>query len=107
MPCAELEDRLIDYADLDGDEQRAIDVHVAACAACRAYLDTLARLDAALTAKFAGRRVSAQFRPAVRAAARRQVLEKRPSFIPEVLDFIGWAAVLLIAVGLLQQLRPV
>ena len=103
MPCAQFEDLLLDYEQLDPQQRRSIDAHVAACADCRAFLDSLADLDAACSDRFAQFRAPAGFREVVLRRIDREVPLRRPSYVPEVLYFVGWAAVVAIAVGLLYQ----
>jgi hypothetical protein len=43
---------------------------------------------------------------AVRARVARELPLRRPSPLPEILDFIGWAAVLALAVVLLPRFLP-
>ncbi len=87
MYCAEYEDRLLDYSGLDTEERNAVDAHLDRCSGCHAFLEALGRVDAVLAAEVG--------RPQVTAAFRRAVLARisRPSFLPEVLDFVGWAGV--------------
>lgn len=82
MPCASFEDRLLDYHELSAGERSSIDAHLAECAGCREYLDVLGGIDAQLAKLYSGARIGAEIR-----------LDK-PSFIPEILDFLGWASVL-------------
>jgi hypothetical protein len=42
----------------------------------------------------------------VRARATRELPLRRPSMLPEILDFIGWAAVLALAAVLLPRFLP-
>ena len=58
------------------------------CADCREYLDILASLETVLSELYAGAQVSSAFRNDVLS-----ILE-RPSLLPEVLDFIGWAGII-------------
>src|SRR5690349_17672202 len=98
MPCAEFEDRLLDYAELAGDARSRVDAHVSACADCREFLEALCTVDAGLTAQFRGSpSVSAAFASAVRQRVRQKTPLARPSLVPELLDLVGWGA----AVGLL------
>ncbi len=106
MACAEFEDRLLAYAELEGEARRVVDIHLVSCAGCRAYLDTLDALEDALTARFAAARLSPEFRLSVLLSARRQAPLEHPSYLPEVLDFAGWAAIIIIAAGLLYYLNP-
>ncbi len=92
MPCPNLEELL-----QDGGE------HAARCEHCRALLDAWADVDATLEAAFAG--ISAP--PRLAASAARLRSARGLSYVPEVLDFIGWAAVLAIAAVLLPRFLPV
>lgn len=91
----------LDYDELAAGERAAVDAHMAECGACRAYLAVLADLDAGLTQVYAGAHVSPAFRRSVAGA-----LPRKPSFVPELLDFLGWAAVIAVIVGALLFLAP-
>ena len=106
MPCAQFEHLLLEYGELRLEEQREADAHLAACAACRAFLDSLAGLDACLSAVYAGVRVSPEFRDSMICRAARQPVIRRPSFVPEILDFLGWMAVVAIVAYVLNQVTP-
>ncbi len=88
MPCAPFEDLLVDYTELAPAERCAVDAHLAGCADCREYLKTVAHLEAELSGLYSGAQVSPAFRHDVLS-----ILE-RPSLLPEVLDFIGWAGII-------------
>ena len=91
MPCDRFEDLLTGFSELSAEEREPADAHLAACADCREYLETLAALDRNLTTLYRGVQPTRPFNPA-------SVLE--PSALPEILDFCGWAAVLAIVVVL-------
>jgi anti-sigma factor RsiW len=93
MPCAEFADLLLEYAGLSPDKRARIDSHVAGCGACRELLQALDAVDAELTAEFAGHAVSADFETAVRRRVRSQAALPGPSRVPELLDSLGWAAI--------------
>jgi len=93
MACPEFEDRLIEYADIEGEARTCVDTHLAECASCREFLEALRVVDTELTARFGGREVSAAFAPAVRRRVEREASARRLSFVPEVLDFVGWGAI--------------
>ncbi len=80
--------------------------HAARCEDCRALLDALADVDAALEAAFAGVSAPPGMPAAVRARVTRELSWRRPSPLPEILGFIGWAAVLALAVVLLPRFLP-
>src|SRR5438132_332113 len=93
MACPEFEDRLIEYADIEGEARACVDTHLAECAGCREFLEALRVVDTQLAARFVGREVSAAFAPAVRRRVEREASAHRLSFVPEVLDFVGWGAI--------------
>ena len=89
MPCEAFEDLLNGYSELDAAARAAVDAHLAACTGCCDFLETLAALDQSLTALYAAAEPSRAFNPAS---------VKQPSAIPEILDFVGWAAVAAIVI---------
>jgi hypothetical protein len=78
--------------------------HAAHCEGCRALLDALADVDGALESAFAGVSAPPGMADAVRARIGHEMPIRRPSILPEALDFIGWAAVLALAAFLLPHL---
>ena len=80
--------------------------HAARCEECRALLDALADVDASFEAAFAGVSAPPGMAAAVRTRVARGLSWRRPSPLPEILDFIGWAAVLALAVVLLPRFLP-
>ena len=78
--------------------------HAARCEDCRALLEALADVDATFEAAFAGVSAPPGMAAAVRARVARELPLRRPSPLPEILDFIGWAAVLALAAVLLPRL---
>jgi hypothetical protein len=100
MPCAEYEMLLLEYAGLAGEARARVDLHVTHCAGCREFLDALGAVDDALTAQFSTRGVAAAFAPAVGRRVSSEASLKRPSWVPELLDAVGWMAIVAL-VGLL------
>lgn len=96
MACTQFEDLLLDYEELAGATREEVDRHVAVCAECRAFVETLAGLDARLTSVYAGLNAPEGFRARVLARTPRRL-----SRLPEMLDFAGWAAVAGVAAALL------
>jgi anti-sigma factor RsiW len=100
MPCAEFEDLLQGYDELTSGDRRHADSHLARCADCREYMETLADLDRELAGFYEGIEPRAGF--TARAIAQASAMQKplaqlrRPSAWPEVLDFCGWAAIVAI-----------
>jgi hypothetical protein len=80
--------------------------HAARCEDCRALLEALADVDATFEAAFAGVSAPPGMAAAVRARVARELPLRRPSPLPEILDFIGWAAVLALAAVLLPRFLP-
>ncbi len=89
-----------DFEDLLKKENQG---HAAHCQECRALLDALAHVDATFESAFA--HISAP--PGMAAAVRLRTAQaspgRAPTWIPEVLDLIGWAAVLAIAAIVVPQ----
>jgi hypothetical protein len=79
--------------------------HAAQCEECAALLDALADVDAGLEAAFHGIRTPPGFAAAVRRGIAREEA-RRLSLVPEVLDFIGWAALLALVAVLAQRFLP-
>jgi hypothetical protein len=106
MRCQDYERLLLDYDGLDGAVKAATDAHSAACAACEAYRSSLAEVDREMARLFAGIPLSSGFSTAVLTRIRTEPAMHRPSPVPEVLDFIGWAAMLALGAALFQHFRP-
>jgi hypothetical protein len=64
-------------------------------------------VDATFDAAFAGISAPPSLAAGVRARVAREFPLRRPSLLPEVLDFIGWAAVFALAAILLPRFLPV
>jgi hypothetical protein len=84
MACPELEDLL----------NEGSGGHAAHCEECRARLEALAHVEATFNAAFAHIAAPPGLAAAVQARVAQAVPEYGPSLVPEVLDLIGWAAVL-------------
>lgn len=93
------------FDDLLRGDERAF-AHAARCEECRARLEALADVDAALEAAFQGVTAPPGLAAHARLVAARETPLRRPSILPEVLDFIGWAAVLALAAVLLPRFLP-
>jgi hypothetical protein len=78
--------------------------HAQHCEQCRALLEALADVDDSLDGAFAGVSAPLHLAASVRARVAIEAPIRRPSMIPEVLDFIGWAAVLALAAVWLPHL---
>jgi hypothetical protein len=83
-----------------------VDAHAAQCASCREFLEALRTVDSQLTAQLAGLEVTPAFAPAVRQRVRRESADTRPSLVPELLDFVGWGAVVALLALLAWWLAP-
>src|SRR5579872_3444446 len=93
MACEAFERQLTEYAELSGEERTLADAHLAQCAACRDFWEALKAVDAHLSAQFTRSGVSADFASQVRRRVTRQSSVERLSYIPEILDFVGWGAI--------------
>ena len=102
MACAEFEDRLLQFAELDAADRQIVDAHIAGCSGCRAFRTALDHVDRALEQTFTGMAVNSEFDRAVIAASRRIAPVRKPSLVPLVLDFVAAAAVVFVGVALLD-----
>jgi hypothetical protein len=82
------------------------DRHAERCEDCRALLEALADVDASLETSFAGIKAPPALAPTVRALAAGELQVRVPSLVPEILDLLGWAAVLAIAAILIPPCLP-
>jgi len=80
--------------------------HATRCEECRALLDALADVDAVFEAAFADVSAPPGMAAAVRARVTRELPLREPSPLPEILDVVGWAAVLALAAVLLPRFLP-
>src|SRR5215471_2324609 len=97
MSCASFEGLLLRYSDLPAQERDAVDLHLTQCASCRQYSNALSQLDAALTEHFSDIQLSERFQSRLYAlTTSRSTLSARPSFLPELLDSIGVAGIVLL-----------
>ena len=94
MACREFEERLLVYDELGSDERQGVSGHLVQCEDCRSFLSALFEVDTALQAAFAQSTVPADFSESVAKKLLGQPERRGPSLIPEVLDAIGWAAVI-------------
>jgi predicted anti-sigma-YlaC factor YlaD len=107
MSCASVEELLLDYADLPVQERDAVDLHLAQCADCRQYFDTLLQLDVALTAQFSGVQPSKLLHSRLHAVTASRSSLSAPSFLPELLDLIGVAGIGLVLSLVLWNVAPI
>ncbi len=84
--------------------QQGFSGHAAHCDDCRARLEALSHVDTVLDAAFTGIKAPPGFAASVRARITTATAISRPPVLPEVLDFIGWAAILGVAGFLLPRL---
>ena len=107
MSCASFEELLLDYADLPVQEREAVDLHLSQCASCRQYSDTLSQLDVALTEQFSGVQPSELFHSRLQAVTTNRSPISAPSFVPELLDLIGFAGIGLVLSLVLWKVVPI
>jgi hypothetical protein len=80
--------------------------HAAHCEECAALLDALADVDAGLESAFAGTAAPPSLAPSVRLRIAGEQSRRKPSLVPEILDFVGWAALLALVAVLAQRFLP-
>ena len=91
MTCTEIEDLILNCS-----EPELVAAHARGCENCREYREAARSLDRALEST---RKAPARLSGAVLAA-----IAPKPSYLPELLDFIGWAAMITVAIGLVREL---
>lgn len=95
MICAAYEKQLLEYASISSAERFALERHLSGCESCRDFHDALQFAGAGLSSLDRNPRMG--FERRVLARTRNVAACTRPSFIPEILDFAGWAAILTLA----------
>jgi anti-sigma factor RsiW len=106
MPCRSFEDLLLGYSELSVSERDRVDAHVAGCAECREYLAVLDQIDGQLAGEYSGARAPAGFERSVLARVTAGRLPAGPTWVPEILDCIGWAAVIAAAAAVAWLVVP-
>jgi predicted anti-sigma-YlaC factor YlaD len=99
MQCAEIKDLILAYPELASEERSHVDAHAPQCEECREYLEAARELDLALT-RVALHGTNAPQRLELAVIAR---IAPGPSYLPEIFDFVGWAAMITVAVGLASE----
>jgi hypothetical protein len=77
--------------------------HAAECECCAALLEALSEADATLEAAYAGISAPPSLAAAVRIRIAAQQGVRRLPILPDVLDFIGWAALLALVAVMAQR----
>ena len=109
MHCTEFEDRLANYGELPPAERECVDTHLQLCPECRSWFEALSEIDAALASTFEDVHAPATLAVAVRSKAVQLLPSRTPagiSPVPEILDFVGWLAVIGAASVLAYFLLP-
>src|SRR5881296_1419851 len=106
MPCREFEERLLDYGKLEPGLRERVEQHLGSCSECRAFLHALGEIDAALGLAAARLQTPPELIERVHLRVRQELPELKPSWLPEILDLIGWSAAAG-AVFLIQTVLPV
>jgi hypothetical protein len=95
MACDQMEAAILEYPELDATAQAEVRSHASRCTDCQELLDASLDLDKRLSAAV---KAPAHFDRKVFARAQR-----RPSYLPELFDFVGWAAMITVAAGLIRE----
>jgi hypothetical protein len=80
--------------------------HAARCERCAALLEALADVDATLCGAYGNITAPPALSAAVRLRIDREQARRGPSLLPEILDFIGWAALLALIATLAPRFLP-
>lgn len=90
--CEQWEELLLHFQELEPDLRQAADLHLAVCAGCREFLETLEAMDMELAAALSGVEPAPGFDTRVQARAGSLAPSPRPELM-EALDGIGWLSV--------------
>jgi anti-sigma factor RsiW len=107
MPCRQFEDLILEYCEnaLVASDRARVEEHVAACAACRAFLEVQSEIDAALPAAIGQPAPSPGFRE--RVMRRIECEDEEPvRWLPLALDAYGYTALAAMGGVLLVTLFP-
>jgi hypothetical protein len=91
MNCPEIEELIVNESD-----PAAVDAHVRQCEGCLAFWEAARELDCALMRT---RKAPERLNRAVMAA-----ITPKPTLLPELLDFVGWAAMIAVMIGVVREL---
>ena len=91
MSCAAIEELI-----LNASEPARVDAHMRQCDGCRAFWEASQELDAMLMRT---RKAPESLSRAVMAA-----IGPKPNYLPELLDFVGWAAMIAVMFGVIKEL---
>jgi anti-sigma factor RsiW len=104
--CTSFENLLLAYQDLSPQDRQRLNLHLAECDGCRSYRDALEQLDSVLTQRLRGIEASEAFRSRIYSRISAPTTLTAPSFVPELLDLIGWAAVVAVVFVLTRAMFP-
>ena len=106
MTCGSFEDLLVPSEDLSAQDRERLDLHLAECDECRSYRDALEQLDTVLTQRFSRIETADAFKSRIYSRISAQAVLTAPSFLPELLDLIGWAAVVVVTFVVTRAIFP-
>ncbi len=90
--CEPWEELLLQFQDLEPGLRQRVELHLAACAGCREFLETLETMDTELTAALSDVETAPGFDTRVQARAGSIAPSPRPELM-EALDGIGWLSI--------------
>jgi len=94
MTCPEFEELLLDYDKQKAQQRSTVDAHVSACESCRTLQSALAEVDTRLEREYPAIQASPVFDNRVHARIRTlDAAVRKPSLLPELLDFVGYLSV--------------
>ena len=91
MNCTDIEDLILNES-----EPGLVESHVRQCEDCQAFLEGAHELESSLMRT---RKAPERMAGAVLAA-----IAPRPSYLPELLDFVGWAAMIAVMIEVAREL---
>lgn len=94
MKCTDIEEQLLEYGELTTEHRLVVDAHLSVCESCRTFHAALKEVDLRLDREFPAIQTSPAFNNRVR--SRIQAIDaavRKPSPVPEILDFLGYLSI--------------
>jgi anti-sigma factor RsiW len=103
MPCPAFEDLILEYCEdgLAAAERGRVEVHLAECPACRAFLEVQREVEAAMREAIGSPEPSAAFRERILRRVAAEAEDPR-KWVPLVLDAVGYSALAVLGSVVIQ-----
>jgi len=107
MICRGIEEQLLEYGELTTEHRLVVDAHLSVCESCRTFHAALKEVDLRLDREYPAIQTSPAFNNRVR--SRIQSMDaavRKPSPVPEILDFVGYLSITAAILVTLASLYP-